>query len=450
MNTMFRKLSLLLLSLFLVASIKAQEIEIWPGDANNNGVVNNVDLLNIGLAFSETGFPREFRTTGVQFFSLLDFEEPVNAAVSWDFGDGETSDEINPFHTYHTPGVYDVNLSVNTSQQEFCFAFEQVVIGVTLASNCSVIIEPLINQDTNSTIISWSSEVGAEQPVDYIWSFGDLFSGTSNEANPIYDYQVPGTYVTCLSIVDATGANCTTCKSIVVGQNPTLVDTCNLMIVYDEGLAGSNWEAQFAPNNWDTSFSTGVNAVYADCDGDGTITNLDAEVIQFNYEKQHGLVTPDVFVDGVLGEDIPLLIDSSLIDSAYQSGTLVELPIILGNETNSLEDFYGVAFSISYDTSLVQEGTMQMDFILNSWINPDNSTLLSVQQDNYKSGRMEMGVTRTDKKAVSGFGRIGKLSFVIEDDIGSFRTLIMELNQTKLINNKEEIRIVAGNKVVLN
>ena len=37
---------------------------------------------------------------------------PSPAAWHWEFGDGETSDEANPVHTYLIPGVYDVRLTV--------------------------------------------------------------------------------------------------------------------------------------------------------------------------------------------------------------------------------------------------------------------------------------------------------------------------------------------------
>jgi hypothetical protein len=32
--------------------------DVWPGDANNDGVVDNFDLLNIGIAYNETGYAR--------------------------------------------------------------------------------------------------------------------------------------------------------------------------------------------------------------------------------------------------------------------------------------------------------------------------------------------------------------------------------------------------------
>jgi hypothetical protein len=46
------------LTLLLPFGISAQTIFVWPGDANNDGVVNNLDILNVGSAFSKQGNAR--------------------------------------------------------------------------------------------------------------------------------------------------------------------------------------------------------------------------------------------------------------------------------------------------------------------------------------------------------------------------------------------------------
>ncbi|MCX6835116.1 MAG: PKD domain-containing protein [candidate division Zixibacteria bacterium] len=37
----------------------------------------------------------------------------------WDFGDGDTSQEQNPQHSYETPGYYDVEISATTSERTY-------------------------------------------------------------------------------------------------------------------------------------------------------------------------------------------------------------------------------------------------------------------------------------------------------------------------------------------
>lgn len=44
-----------LLLLMGSGALEGQPLQVWPGDANNNGVVNNVDLLQIGMAYNNFG-----------------------------------------------------------------------------------------------------------------------------------------------------------------------------------------------------------------------------------------------------------------------------------------------------------------------------------------------------------------------------------------------------------
>lgn len=50
----------------------------------------------------------------VQFTNTSDLGGAAAATYLWDFGDGDTSVEVSPLHTYTTPGFYTVALSVTT------------------------------------------------------------------------------------------------------------------------------------------------------------------------------------------------------------------------------------------------------------------------------------------------------------------------------------------------
>jgi hypothetical protein len=52
----------LLLYIFLIGQVvvlQSQTIQVWPGDANNNGVVNNLDFLYLGLGYNYFGSARD-------------------------------------------------------------------------------------------------------------------------------------------------------------------------------------------------------------------------------------------------------------------------------------------------------------------------------------------------------------------------------------------------------
>ena len=54
-------------------------------------------------------------TANYQFVSFTDASTAGNSAINnwnWDFGDGETSDQQNPTHTYTAPGTFTVSLIV--------------------------------------------------------------------------------------------------------------------------------------------------------------------------------------------------------------------------------------------------------------------------------------------------------------------------------------------------
>lgn len=56
---MIRLSFILLFTACFSAGIQAQTLTVYPGDANNNGVVNNVDFLYLGLAYNYAGPERD-------------------------------------------------------------------------------------------------------------------------------------------------------------------------------------------------------------------------------------------------------------------------------------------------------------------------------------------------------------------------------------------------------
>lgn len=81
--------TIFLLSLPLL--VHAQEL--WPGDVNNNGIVNGVDVLYIGLAFSATGPERsdendDWNPVTIEQLWNLSFPDGINFAYADCNGDG--------------------------------------------------------------------------------------------------------------------------------------------------------------------------------------------------------------------------------------------------------------------------------------------------------------------------------------------------------------------------
>jgi gliding motility-associated-like protein len=117
----------------------------------------------------------------------------------WQFGDGTTSVESNPIHTYQDTGFFDVQLIVWNNGCPDSIRF-----------NDYIYIRPPIARflDTFSCANPWrrtfiDRSIGADQ---WFWDFGD--GNTSTLQNPVHTYADTGTYSVKLRVVNlATGCD---------------------------------------------------------------------------------------------------------------------------------------------------------------------------------------------------------------------------------------------------
>ncbi len=115
-------------------------------------------------------------------------------------------------------------------------------------------------------------------------------------------------------------------------------------------------------------------------------------------------------------------------------GDRLNLPINLGSATDVAADVYGVAFTITYDTEMVDMGSVSVDFV-NSWLGTD---LMDIQYDFSQAGQIEVAVARKDRINNTGFGQIGTLNLTIRDDIlrsNSSQTMNLEITNVRLVSN---------------
>ena len=161
--------------------------------ANNCGTSQACDFITVGCNDTQAGF--SYQSTNLDVvFSDLSTGGPTT--WSWDFGDGNTSDEQNPEHSYDSPGNYMVCLEVGgpCGQETTCVTFELSCpapgVGFSYAS------QELTYAFTNTS---------DEDAGNFNWDFGD--GGSSTEPNPLHIYQQPGSYEVCLEVSNVCGAN---------------------------------------------------------------------------------------------------------------------------------------------------------------------------------------------------------------------------------------------------
>ncbi|MDX1666548.1 MAG: T9SS type A sorting domain-containing protein [Saprospiraceae bacterium] len=111
----------------------------------------------------------------------------------------------------------------------------------------------------------------------------------------------------------------------------------------------SQWRAHSIDSAWPEEFPGGINFAYADCNGDGRVDNKDLEEsIRGNFGLLHGELTPDEFISGTPGQDPPLRV-VPLGNEVDPFDPHIQLAIRLGSSNIPVEDFAGVAFTLSYD-----------------------------------------------------------------------------------------------------
>jgi gliding motility-associated-like protein len=140
----------------------------------------------------------------------------------WDFGDGQTSSDPTPTHSYPTPGTYNGMLVI--TDPAACNKTDTAFFSVTVLPYPPVAAftaNPTVIQDYISDVYFTNQSTNA---LYYMWNFGD--GDTSTEENPVHTYLLSGDYLACLTANNDGGCPSTSCILITVKLIP-VVDVPN-------------------------------------------------------------------------------------------------------------------------------------------------------------------------------------------------------------------------------
>jgi trimeric autotransporter adhesin len=134
-------------------------------------------------------------------------------AYSWDFGDGSSSTQMSPTHSYSDAGTYSVTLTVTDDRGGKDSVTHSVV--TTLPPN--QLPTAAFTANANALAVAFDG-TGSSDPdgtiAGYAWDFGDGTSST--QAAPNHTYGAPGTYSVTLTVTDNRGGSAFITKSIQV------------------------------------------------------------------------------------------------------------------------------------------------------------------------------------------------------------------------------------------
>jgi thermitase len=138
-----------------------------------------------------------FRDTSTSYDGLTSWR--------WDFGDGGTSTEQNPTHTYTQEGVYTVSLSVTEAGGD---------------SDTESKVDYITVSDTRPGADFWATPLSGSEPLvvsfsdastsydgitSWQWDFGD--GSSSSEQNPTHSYAAEGIYTVSLIVSDGAASD---------------------------------------------------------------------------------------------------------------------------------------------------------------------------------------------------------------------------------------------------
>jgi len=153
----------------------------------------------------------------IQFTDTSTDPDGTIIAWSWTFGDGNTSTQRHPTHTYQKKGIYIITLEIRDDNEATNIVSKSIAVANTppkvyftySPSNPKTIDTIQFNDtsiDSDGLIISW------------IWTFGD--GGTSTERNPSHTYESAGFYTVTLTVTDNDGGENITNTLLQVANTP--------------------------------------------------------------------------------------------------------------------------------------------------------------------------------------------------------------------------------------
>ncbi len=236
----------------------------------------------------------------------VNFSSPASGEVvswSWDFGNGHTSNLQSPSVAFLKPGIYEVNLFVNTHKG---IGSAGVIITVNAAPNTDFRTDK--TKACTGELINFFSESkpGAAPITKYVWSFGDGKTVLGQKAQ--HQYSASGDYHVTLVVTDVNGctADKTSYSSLTVYPKPdaaftaSVESSCNETqnIIFSNLSKGNNLKYAWNFGNGKTSkevnpsflFFQGKHDVYLiTTDGNGcsdsAVKNISVTKLRANFSS---------------------------------------------------------------------------------------------------------------------------------------------------------------------
>ena len=159
------------------------------------------------------------KTSGQIPLSVQFIDSSTNSPTAWVwlFGDGYTSLQQNPLHTYSSVGTYTVTLTASNGAGS-----STVTQSGYITTTPAPPISSFTSNVTSGTVPLYIqfNDTSANAPGSWLWFFGD--GGTSTVQNPVYEYTTPGSYTVILTATNSAGSNTTDIAKYITASAITM------------------------------------------------------------------------------------------------------------------------------------------------------------------------------------------------------------------------------------
>lgn len=216
--------------------------------------------------------------------------DPDGDAIStkWDFGDGKTSTETNPAHSYSSPGYYTVTLLLDDgfADHPTTATIPVIVEGspfavqtfsdTTVCVNIPVNFNGTLSVDPNGPIGSFS------------WDFGDGISSFGEKVS--HAYTKPGTYYAVLTIIGSGSGRCSKVSQAV--STVKVIEGPSAALEMPEQVSIGEL---FTVNPSASKPNGEVSLVRWKFGSDTTITSASLQPVQYQFKKS-GIYDVELFI----------------------------------------------------------------------------------------------------------------------------------------------------------
>lgn len=224
---------------------------------NQNGCTDTLVRPNaFTIANNTTSFITPAIACANSPVSITNNTSPAPVNVSWDFGDGTSSNDFSPTKTYTTPGTYSIKMINN-----FGVCMDSMIRSITvmLPPTADFSGSPLTSCYAPLNVNFTNNSSGASS---YQWNFGD--NSTSSSINPTHTFNSQGNYTITLTAISSNGCSSTKTMNSYVNIQLPVVSIDSLPIkgcaplthTFQHNIIGGDAIASYQWNFGDGSTST--------------------------------------------------------------------------------------------------------------------------------------------------------------------------------------------------